>query len=322
MAADKGSTGTAPEVETDSKKILQQQIIQGKNAQALADERYKKDPSADNDLARIEAMAVVWDLYLKQAEMDGNVKAIDLITTLRPELMKLVRNARVNLADQAGKHNLDLQKAVSDKQIGLMNEQAQKLFDLDMMGQKTTVALLATARGFAALLGAFGIDTSEFMAKCDEGMKQARASIGEIDYKTLGKPSIAIDPSAGQRQLSAAEISTTKDLQAQVDLLRNQQTKLEGATVTPSVRTADAVAVVDASGLDNKTIQKAKLAIEQSSQGDKDTRTLSDAELLELNKQMLIITGSPEATEKIMKGIRQTVTAKGPIEALAAAGPH
>lgn len=319
MATDKGSTGTTPEVETDPKKILQQQIIQAKNAQALADEKYKKDPSAENGVARLEAMAGVYDLYLKQAEMDGNTDVINLITKLRPDLMKLVRDARVNLADQAGKHNLDLQKELSVKQRDLLDKQSKDLFDLDVMGQKTTVSLLAVAKGFAALLKSFGIDTTQFMAECDEGMKQARASIAEVDYKTLSKPSIAIDPSAGQRQLGQAEISTTKDLQEQVDRLRSKQTELEGARVTPSVRTADAVAVVGASGLDEKTIQKAKIAIEQSSQGDKDTRTLSDAELLKLNKQMLIITGSPEATEKIMKGIRQTV--KGPIEALAAAGP-
>lgn len=320
MATDKGSTGTTPEVETDPKKILQQQIIQAKNAQALADEKYKKDPSAENGVARLEAMAGVYDLYLKQAEMDGNTDVINLITKLRPDLMKLVRDARVNLADQAGKHNLDLQKELSGKQRDLLDKQSKELFELDVMGQKTTVSLLAVARGFAALLKAFGIDTSEFMAECDEGMKQARASIAEIDYKTLAKPSIAIDPSAGQRQLSAAEISTTKDLQEQVDRLRNKQTELEGATVTPSVRTADAVVVVGASGLDDKKIQKAKLAIEQSSSGDNDRKTLSDAELLELNKQMLIITGSPEVTEKIMRGIRQTV--KGPVEALAEAGPR
>lgn len=88
--------------------------------------------------------------------------------------------------DAAGK-TLELGKALNDAQRTALEKNARDLFDLGMRGFDKTVDFLGLARGVVTVLRVFGVDTTDFIQRCDDEMAAARASVPEISTATIAR---------------------------------------------------------------------------------------------------------------------------------------
>ena len=326
MAGD-NQTGTTI---TEPKSAMDLQLVQARTAAAQAASKYKKDPSAENANAYALATIDALTIELQQSVVGANKEGAAVLAKMRPELLSKLKGYRAALANSAEEKNQTLNMELSQKQRDQVDKQQRDFFDLSMSGQRSTISLLGTAKGFAALLQAFGIDTREFMDMCDQGMKEAKSKVEGMDYKALEKPSRTIDTTGGERRLSAAEAKIPADLAEAMAIYDQERAKLMGAagsgnpkqTATAeqkisenkfapkanetSYSTAEVIAAIGKDGLAGVKADPAKLksTIEKTAALDGNAASLSSSELIELNKKMLVITGSQAATDKIMSGIK------------------
>lgn len=304
-------------------KALETAILQATN-------KYNKAKGGSPEQA--DALLEVVSLQIQKAVMEGNLEGIAVLTKLTPEIIAKLKTAQADLREDAAKKQNALELELSQKQRDLLDKQAKELFDLSMSGQKTTVSLLGMVKGIAALFKLAGVDTTELMQLCDDGMKEAQAQVTKIDYKSLGAPSRIINTADGEAKLKAGERSITSDAGDKAKYAEeiyqkvliatgiNQpaSTSTSGAkesapTIETSAAITTAAEVVKAGG--NKAdITKVKSAIEKSASLDGDAAHLSEKELITLNGKLMTIAGKTGA-EAIMSGIKAQPTSKANIAA-------
>lgn len=313
MATNKQNTGAATPATADQVAILQQNITQNANAYRAA--------AASGNTAEAQRLAVQGlVLNVQYMVATGNEEGLQELAKVAPALVKFAAEKRSELAATAAGKNIELRVEQSQKQRELLDTELRKIFDLGVSGAQSTVSLLGMARGFAALLTAFGVDCKDFITKCDEGIRDAEASAGHIDYSRLDKINKNIDTSTADKQIkdgvqraaeeidpAIAEKTYRELLGFSLDAPAGAQS--QGNKVLPKanieVKTDDALKVIkdNAQGLSKDASQKAEKALEKSASLDGNAANLSSPELKDLNAKMINIAG-PAAAAKIMDGIR------------------
>lgn len=277
----------------------------------------------------LSAQIEVLTLGFQEAGIDGQTDSAKALVKLGPELLEQLKKARATFAAKAADENLNLNKELTQKQWGFIEKQSKDLFDLDVAGQRSTVSLLGTARGIASLLKAFGVDTTEFIASCDTGIKEAKSHIPDLDIKKLETVNRVMDTKVGDNQMHKAEGYITADMQSVMKNFTNDfekylerlslnkdapagQKQTAKTNYAPTAgqttySTVDAVAALSKDGLGITSADQKKLkgVIEKIAALDGNATSFSPAELIELNKKMLVVTESQTATDKIMAEIKK-----------------
>ncbi|MBL8639177.1 MAG: hypothetical protein JNK24_02355 [Alphaproteobacteria bacterium] len=160
-----------------------------------AEKDYAISQSSEDPEARIAGAKK----YFSQILTIGTLKNIDseAIDKVQKAFVKLrtdLADMRSKLSEDAAKKQLNVLERMSNQEIDLYTEQAKKAYSVLMSSCSTSIQLLGTAKAFAHIFQAFGIDTTAFVQNCDDLIQLEKRKMPEMPASLVRKANPHIDP--------------------------------------------------------------------------------------------------------------------------------
>lgn len=239
MVANKGQ-GSAPTPAGAGGGVTSGPVLQALTAYNAASDfltRNPKDPKAA--LAQAKALIAVVEAYTTAGIIDVKTEAGKKLSDTVVQLQTTLAGIEQDLGKDAAGKTLELGKALNDAQRTALEKNARDLFDLGMRGFDKTVDFLGLARGVATVLRVFGVDTTDFIQRCDDEMAAARASVPGISTATIARAPTTVAAGGAIATVSGA---TAGALKAMPGMARDVNTQLQGIGISLTTPTGPAAA--------------------------------------------------------------------------------
>jgi hypothetical protein len=239
MVANKGQ-GSAPTPAGAGGVATSGPVLQALTAYNAASDfltRNPKDPKAA--LAQAKALIAVVEAYTTAGIIDVKTEAGKKLADTVVQLQTTLAVIEQDLGKDAAGKTLELGKALNDAQRTALEKNARDLFDLGMRGFDKTVDFLGLARGVATVLRVFGVDTTDFIQRCDDEMAAARASVPGISTATIARAPTTVAAGGAIATVSGA---TAGALNAMPGMARDLNTQLQGIGISLTTPTGPAAA--------------------------------------------------------------------------------
>lgn len=137
--------------------------------------------------------------YFSQILQLGTLKNIDteVVDKVQKAIVKLrtdLADMRSKLSEDAAKKQLNVLERMSNQEIDLYTEQAKKTYSVLMSSCSTSIQLLGTAKAFAHVLQALGVNTRDFVKTCDDLINEEKQKMPEMPASLVRKANPHIDP--------------------------------------------------------------------------------------------------------------------------------
>lgn len=138
--------------------------------------KYQRASVSGNEAERDDALKEMVSLLADQVTL-GTLTGEELakLQKIAPTLVGKAADLKVALRNQANEKSVDLRQKISDSDRQLLEKESKDVFDMLKSGFQPSIGLLGTLKSFALLFKAFGVDTSELVARCDDLIMEEKA---------------------------------------------------------------------------------------------------------------------------------------------------
>lgn len=239
MVANKGQ-GSAPTPAGAGGGATSGPVLQALTAYNAASDfltRNPNDPKAA--LAQTKALIAVVEAYTTAGIIDVKADAGKKLADTVVQLQTAAAVINQDLGKDAAGKTLELVKALNDAQRTALEKNAKDLLDLGMRGFDKTVDFLGLARGVATVLRVFGVDTTDFIQRCDDEMETALRSVPRVDTSMIARAPTTVAAGGAIATVSGA---TAGALNAMPGMARDVNTQLQGIGISLTTPTGPAAA--------------------------------------------------------------------------------
>lgn len=230
--------------ESEAVKLTQQDVIN--NVKLRQNEINAEKASKHPDQAKIDQLTQDLVQYSLSADLVFQSQELRLeMMKVSPDLQKGLAEYFKKLGEQSGDFWMTLQNAAREKQQTSLQGELDQMYQARLATADGPAKLVATFKGFALLLQAFGVDTTNFVAECDRMIEREYAKVPQKNInRLLDAPDFVVDPAqaaAMSKKWTQKGIEEAGKLQTTVNKSTEQgmdgvTSILDGQTTAPTTK--------------------------------------------------------------------------------------
>lgn len=180
--------------ESEAVKLTQQDVIN--NVKLRQNQINAEKASKNPDQTKIDQLTQELVQYSLSADLVFQSQDLRLeMMKVAPDLQKGLAEYFKKLGEKSGDYWMTLQNAAREKQQTSLQDELDRMYQARLSAADGPAKLMATFKGFALLLQAFGVDTTNFVAECDRMIEAEYAKVPNKDIERLLKnPDFIVDP--------------------------------------------------------------------------------------------------------------------------------